>query len=177
MQKYILEGDPKEVSKVIQENRIRVERGVIAFTPVQPETVLDPDSIETLIESHRASEESCRRMAESQIELAGIASDLVAIIITSGQSIPDELVAKLEPFGIVVPKIPETVPEIGESAENTGENVPETVPNDSEPMEDNKNVDVEDMTEVNLDDVKDSDDSDTKEAPAPTSKKTRSKKS
>lgn len=41
MQKFILEGEPKEVEKVIQENRIRVERGVIAFTPVQPETALD----------------------------------------------------------------------------------------------------------------------------------------
>ena len=177
MQKYILEGDPKEMSKVIQENRIRVERGAIAFTPVQPETVLDPDSIETLIESHRASEEACRRMTESQIELAGIVRDLVAIIVTSGQTIPDELVVKLEPFGIVVPQIAETVPQIAESAENISENVPENVPNDSEPMEDNKNVDVEDMTEVNLDDVKDTEENDTKEAPAPTPKKTRPKKS
>lgn len=38
---YILKGDPKEVAKVIQENRIRVDRGVISFTPCQPETALD----------------------------------------------------------------------------------------------------------------------------------------
>lgn len=34
---YILKGDPKEVEKVIRENRIRVNRGVISFTPVEPE--------------------------------------------------------------------------------------------------------------------------------------------
>lgn len=33
---YILSGDLREVEKVIQENRIRVERGVIKFTPYQP---------------------------------------------------------------------------------------------------------------------------------------------
>lgn len=33
---YILSGDPKEVEKVIRENRIRVDRGVIEFTPYQP---------------------------------------------------------------------------------------------------------------------------------------------
>lgn len=44
--RYILSGEPKEVKKVVQENRIRVERGVISFTPVQPEgsTGLDDDT-------------------------------------------------------------------------------------------------------------------------------------
>lgn len=41
--KYILDGDPKEVAKVLQENRIRVDRGVISFTPCQPETAPDED--------------------------------------------------------------------------------------------------------------------------------------
>ena len=35
---YILSGDPREVEKVIRENRIRVDRGVIEFTPYQPAT-------------------------------------------------------------------------------------------------------------------------------------------
>lgn len=35
--KYILEGNPKEVAKVIQENRIRVERGQISFVLVPNE--------------------------------------------------------------------------------------------------------------------------------------------
>jgi len=35
---YLLTGDPKEVQKVLQENRIRVERGTIRFVPVLPET-------------------------------------------------------------------------------------------------------------------------------------------
>lgn len=43
---YILKGDPKEVAKVIQENRIRVDRGVIEFTPCQPDSALDADSKE-----------------------------------------------------------------------------------------------------------------------------------
>ena len=33
---YILSGDPREVEKVIRENRIRVDRGVIEFSPYQP---------------------------------------------------------------------------------------------------------------------------------------------
>lgn len=41
--RFILEGDPKEVAKVIQENRIRVERGVIRFTPAQPDAALPED--------------------------------------------------------------------------------------------------------------------------------------
>mgnify|MGYP005906185429 CR=1 FL=1 len=38
---YILSGEPKEVAKVLQENRIRVDRGVITFTPCQPDTATD----------------------------------------------------------------------------------------------------------------------------------------
>lgn len=36
---YILSGDPNEVAKVLQENRLRVDRKVIKFTPYHPETV------------------------------------------------------------------------------------------------------------------------------------------
>ena len=43
---YILKGDPKEVAKVLQENRIRVDRGVIEFAPCQPESALESDSKE-----------------------------------------------------------------------------------------------------------------------------------
>ena len=38
--KYMLEGNPKEVAKVIQENRIRVERGQISFALVPDEEVI-----------------------------------------------------------------------------------------------------------------------------------------
>ena len=69
-----------------------------------------------------------------------------------------------------------TVPENTETAENAGENVPETVPN-PDSVEDNKTVEVGDMTEVNLDDVKDIPEEDSKPEPAPTPKKSRSKKS
>ena len=44
--KYILEGNPKEVAKVIQENRIRVERGQISFALVHDEEVI-PDAADT----------------------------------------------------------------------------------------------------------------------------------
>ena len=45
---YILEGDPKELEKVIRENRIRINRGAIKFSPVEKveevkETLKDPD--------------------------------------------------------------------------------------------------------------------------------------
>lgn len=163
MKEYILKGESAEVEKVLRENRIRVERGVITITPVQPETVPDSDSIKTLIESHRATEEACQRMAVAQIELAGLASELVAIIVTSGQTIPDELVAKLDSFGVDVPKMAETVPESTDTAENAGESVPETVPNDADPMKDDKNINVDDKTDVNLDDVKDTPGNDTKD--------------
>lgn len=42
--KYILDGEPREVAKVLQENRIRADRGVISFTPCQPETAPDEDA-------------------------------------------------------------------------------------------------------------------------------------
>ena len=38
--KYILEGNSKEVAKVIQENRIRVERGQISFALVPDEEAI-----------------------------------------------------------------------------------------------------------------------------------------
>jgi hypothetical protein len=156
---YILKGDPKEVAKVLQENRIRVDRGVIAFTPCQQDSVLDADSIATLREDLESKTTVCMEMAASQVELASIIRELVALTAEGCIAIPDDLAARLSKFGFTVPKIAETVP-----------NKPETV-------EDNKIVDAEDMTEVDLDDVKDTEESDTKEAPAPTPKKTRSKKS
>ena len=42
---YILSGEPKEAAKVLQENRIRVDRGVITFTPCQPGTVTDSKAV------------------------------------------------------------------------------------------------------------------------------------
>lgn len=88
--RYILEGDPKEVAKVLQENRIRVDRGVIKFTPCPPDVTPEHEEAESI---------------------------------------------------------------------------------------DDKTPEHEDMTEVNLDDIKDAEESDTKDAPVPTPKKSRSKKS
>lgn len=174
---YILKGDPKEVAKVLQENRIRVDRGVIEFTPCQPEPALDADSIATLREDLDAKTKSCMEMAASQIELACIIDELVGVTAENGIVISEDLTNRLAKFGVSVPESAKTVPNTAEIADNTGESVPEVVPNDPDTVEDKKIVEAEDMTEVDLDDVKDTEEADTKEAPAPTSKKTRSKKS
>lgn len=175
---YILKGDHKEVAKVIQENRIRVDRGVIEFTPCQPDSALDADSIATLREALEASEKSCQEMAEGHVELAAVTRDVIAIIAEKGITVPEDLAERLAQFGIDVPKIAETVPDAVETADNTGESVPETVPKEPEAVEDNKTVDAgTDMKEVNLDDVKDVEEVDTKTVPATTMKSRRSKKS
>lgn len=175
--KYILNGSPKEVAKVLQENRIRVDRGVISFTPCQPETALDEDAITTLREDLDAKTKSCMVMAEAQIELADIVHEAVVIIAENGLAIPAELAERIVKFGVDVPKIAKTVPNTAETAENAGDSVPETVPNEPETVEDDKTVDAVDLTEVNLDDVKDIPEADTKEEPATTPKKKRTKKS
>lgn len=175
---YILKGDPKEVAKVLQENRIRVDRGVIAFTPCQQDSDLDADSIATLREALEASEKSCQEMAEGHVVLAGVTRDVLAIVVENGITVPKDLAARLAQFGIEVPKIAETVPNTAETADNDGASIPETVPNEPEAVEDNKTVDAgTDMKEVNLDDVKDAPEEEPKAEPAPAPKKTRSKKS
>lgn len=168
---YILKGDPKEVAKVLQENRIRVDRGVIEFAPCQPDSALDADSIATLREALEASEKSCQEMAQGHVELAGVTRDVIAIIAENGITVPEDLAARLAQFGIDVPNTDET-------ADNTVESVPETVPNEAEAVEDNKAVEAgTDMKEVDLDDVKDAPEEEAKSEPAPAPKKTRSKKS
>lgn len=175
---YILKGDPKEVAKVLQENRIRVDRGVIEFAPCQPDPALDADSIATLREALEASEKSCQEMAQGHVELAGVTRDVIAIIAENGISVPEGLAERLAKFGVIVPKSEEPVPNTDETADNTGESVPETVPNEAEAGEDNKAVEAgTDMKEVNLDDVKDAPEEEAKSEPAPAPKKTRSKKS
>lgn len=177
MKAYILKGDPKELDKVLRENRIRISRGVISFTPAEPESALDEDSIKTLIESHNVLHEERQHLIADRNRLADLTDKVVSIAVEGGQTIPEGVAASLGEFGIIVPKITETVPEIAENVVNDGENVPETVPSNPETVEDSKTVEVEDMTEANLDDVKDEPEVDSKEAPAPTPKKTRSKKS
>lgn len=174
---YILKGDPKEVTKVIQENRIRVDRGVIEFTPCQPDSALDADSITTLREDLEAKTNECVEMAADQLVLANLAEAVADIVVENGIVIPDDLSAQLAKF-ITVPKVAETVPNDSPNVENDGSNVPETVPNEPEAVEDNKTVDAgTDMKEVNLDDVKDAPEEEAKAEPAPAPKKTRSKKS
>lgn len=155
---YILKGNPKEVAKVLQENRIRVDRGVIEFTPCQPDPALDSDSIATLREVLDAKTKECVEIAADQLELANLIEAVVDIVVKNGIVIPDDLSARLAKF-ITVPI----------SAE--------TVSNNPDIVEDYKTVDVVDMTEVKLDDVKDIEEADSKIAQAPAPKKTRIKKS
>lgn len=177
MEAYILKGDPKEVDKVLRENRIRLSRGVISFTPAEPGAALDEESVKTLVESHTAmSEERVQLIAEKN-RLADLTGLVVSIAVEGGQAIPEDIAERLAKFGIVVPKIAESVPESTANVANDSENVPETVPNNPGAVEDSKTVEAEDMTEVNLDDVKNAPEEDTKEAPAPTPKKKRAKKS
>jgi len=174
---YILKGDPNEVAKVLQENRIRVDRGVISFTPCQPDSALDADSIATLRAELEAKTNECVEMAADQLVLANLAEAVADIVVENGIVIPDDLSAQLAKF-ITVPKVAETVLNDSPNVENAGSNVPETVPNEPEAVEDNKTVDAgTDMKEVNLDDVKDAPEEEAKADPAPAPKKTRSKKS
>ena len=170
---YILKGDPKEVAKVLQENRIRVDRGVIEFTPCQQDMAIDEDCIKNLRESHKTLSEERQRLAVEQHELAELTGLVVSIAVEGGQTIPDEITARLAKFGVIVPKIAEIVP----YAAGIADDASESVPNNSETVEDDKAVDAGDMTEVNLDDVKDTEEADTKDAPAPTPKKRRYKTS
>ena len=59
--KYILEGNDSDVAKIVRENRIRVERGLVSFTPFNEETsegFVDDDSNGIPnIEDHNSSEE------------------------------------------------------------------------------------------------------------------------
>lgn len=161
---YILNGDPKEVAKVLQENRIRIDRGVIKFTPCQPEQACDPDIVATLREGLENTEAELRKQVEVHMNLAELTGEIVNVVAESGQTLPEDIVARLETFGIIVPEIAENVPEIAENVEKLPE------------IEDNKNMALEDMKEVNLDDLKDAPEGDTKEAPTTTGKKSRAKK-
>lgn len=177
MKAYILKGDPKELDKVLRENRIRISRGVISITSAEPDAALGEDSVKTLIESHNVLHEERQHLIADRNRLAELTDKVVSIAVEGGQTIPEDVAASLGEFGIIVPKITETVPESTENVADVDANVPEIVPNNSEDVDDSKTVEAEDMTEVNLDDVKEAPEGDTKEAPAPTTKKTRSKKS
>lgn len=155
---YILKGDPKEVSKVLQENRIRVDRGVVEFTPCQPDSALGADSIATLQDVLDAKTNECAEIAADQLALANLIEEVVDIVVENGIALPDDLTARLAKF-INVPKSAESVSE------------------EPEAEDDNKTVDAGDMKEVNLNDVKDAPKDKPKADPTPTPKKTRSKKS
>lgn len=185
MKAYILKGDPKEIAKVIQENRIRVGRGVIEFTPCQPDTAIDDECIATLREDLEAKTNSCMEMAAAQIELADISRELVSIVVADGgQPISDELSARLAKFGVIVPKIAETADAAAANGENTAETTLEV---EQVPYAmDDKYIDVEDLQEADLDsddkapvtdDTKDAQADDAKETASSRKTSKRSKKS
>lgn len=190
MPAYILKGDPKEVDKILRENRIRISRGVISITPAEPETALDEDSVKTLVESHTAMGEERQRLIVDNLELAELAGLVVSIAVEGGQTIPEDIAERLTKFGIIVPKISETAENTAEIGENLTESVPnsaETANMEAEPdAMDNKHIEVDDMQEVNLDaddktpvsdDTKDVSEDDAKEAAPAKKTSKRSKKS
>ena len=70
--KYLLTGDQKEVQKVLQENRIRVERGTIRFVPVLPEmneleeTGEDEDDTVVLVDKKDILAEDTKEVQEAE---------------------------------------------------------------------------------------------------------------
>ena len=67
--KYILEGNLKEVAKVIQENRIRVERGQISFALVPDEEEADDatDSKDVVLDDTKAAQtKTAKRTKKSE---------------------------------------------------------------------------------------------------------------
>lgn len=63
---YILSGKDKEVAKVIQENRVRVNRGLVSFTPMT-ETVHTDNSevIANLIEENQTLKAENQRLQDA----------------------------------------------------------------------------------------------------------------
>lgn len=55
MKRYILEGDSAEIDKIIRENRIRINRGVVTFTPA-PSDSIQEDTKEVEIEDTKEVE-------------------------------------------------------------------------------------------------------------------------
>ena len=175
---YILKGDPKEVDKVIQENRIRANRGVISFTPVEPDKADVSDKIaetaQEIAEFKEAAEKSTKAFAELDDQLVNIA-------VEHGAELPEDMRMQLAELGVSVPETSESVPKNPNSAQNEPENVPETtdsVPENENPEQmDDKTLDVEDLKEVDLDaDDKTPDTDDSKDVPADDTKETKTAK-
>lgn len=126
---YIMCGEASEVEKVIRENRIRINRGVVEFSPVKDVIAFTLDKYERLAEAVRAMD-----MPVNEIP-ANPSNDLYVVI--------------------------------GEEVESVAENVSNT----EEPEMDDKDVVVDDITEVDLDaDMKDVEISDVKDVPEPDAK-------
>ena len=146
----IVRGEPQELDFVRRLCRDKVRRGLLAILPATS------PACDELVRLKNERDEIIKQLQEKDARISELEEQI------SLQSALNN---------------PETVPKSTENVANVGENVPETVPSNSEPVDESKTVEVADMTEVNLDDVKDASEVDTKEAPAPTPKKTRSKKS
>ena len=146
----IVRGEPQELDFVRRLCRDKVRRGLLAILPATS------PACDEVVRLKNERDEIIKQLREKDARIMELEEQ------KSLQTVLNS---------------PETVPESTENVANIVENVPETVPNNPEPVDDSKTVEVEDMTEVNLDDVKGTPEVDTKEAPAPTPKKTRSKKS
>ena len=146
----IVRGEPQELDFVRRLCRDKVRRGLLAILPATS------PACDEVVKLKNERDETARQLREKDACITELEEQLLSL---------------------TVPKIAEPVPDTVKIADNAGESVPEVVPNEPETVEDNKTMEAEDMTEVDLDDVKDTEETDIKEAPAPTPKETRSKKS
>ena len=78
---YKLSGNPADIAKVIQENRIRIQRGVISFTPLDCEVHTDVSAvIANLQDRCKELDDGYNHMSEELSEARLRANDLQATI-------------------------------------------------------------------------------------------------
>lgn len=162
--RIIVTGASQEIDFVQRLCRDKVRRGILTILPATS------PACDEVVRLKNERDEALAKLKEKEARNTQLTAENQELICK---------VTELEQSLISITTVlenTETVLNNTENADNTDERVPKTVPNNFDLMEDNKNIDVEDMTEVNLDDVKDTTETDTKEAPAPTPKKNRKSK-
>ena len=140
---YILTGDPVEIEKVIRENRVRANRGKVKFSPIESETAMPENCIETLKEVVESRGEEVRQMIISHQELAALTSEVLLIAAANGVSMSEEIKERLNTFGIIVPDVSEADAVSEDAATDT-----------EKPVDlDNNNIDTDDLQEVDMDEL------------------------
>lgn len=107
---YILKGNPQDVEKVIRENRIRVQRGVISFTPLDCDVHTDnSDVIANLQERCEDLQLSLDKECEEHSAACKRANDL------------ESTITRLKEAGVDIDLILDEQPEATDSKEDVAE--------------------------------------------------------